>query len=124
MEIFELLHSDQQIIEKIPDTVAAIDFFDGIHKVHQAVIKSAVNKAREDQMMSAVITFRQQPSVGLQGKTDVQYITPIHIKAHILEQLNVDRLYVITFDKALSLLSPKTFIEEFITRLKDRKSVV
>jgi len=117
MEIFELVHSDQRLIEKIPDTVAALGFFDGIHRGHQKVIKTAVNKARENQMMSAVITFHPHPSVVLQGKTDVQYITPIHMKAHILEQLNVDRLYVITFDKALSLLSPKTFIEEFITRL-------
>src|SRR5690625_7392811 len=77
MEIFELVHSDQQLIEKIPDTVAAIGFFDGIHKGHQAVIKTAVNKAREDQMMSAVITFHPHPSVVLQGKTDVQYITQI-----------------------------------------------
>src|SRR5699024_2450826 len=117
MEIFELVHSDHRLIEHIPDTVAALGFSGGIHRGLHKDMKPGANKAGEKQGISAVITLHPQPSVVLQGKSDVQYITPIHMRAHILEQLNVDRLYVITFDKALSLLSPKTFIEEFITRL-------
>lgn len=43
--------------ENLPETVSAIGFFDGIHKGHQEVIRQAVNKAQENNMESAVITF-------------------------------------------------------------------
>lgn len=43
--------------EDLPETVSAIGFFDGIHKGHQKVIQQAVDKAKENNMESAVITF-------------------------------------------------------------------
>lgn len=104
--------------EELPNTVAAIGFFDGIHLGHQQVIKSAVEDAKRKQMESAVITFHPHPSVVLkQGIQHVKYITPYHEKEEILRKLDVDRLYIITFNKELSLLSPQEFIDHFIVGL-------
>lgn len=66
-------------------------------------------------MKSAVITFDPHPSVVLKKeKTDVQYLTPLTVKKSLMEQLDVDYLYIIRFDKTLSQLSPKEFLEHFI----------
>src|SRR5699024_4739370 len=46
-----------------------------------------------------------------------KYITPLREKQEILQQLNVDRLYIIKFNKELSLLSPQHFIDHFIKDL-------
>lgn len=118
MRTIELTYPHTLVIEELPKTVAAIGFFDGIHKGHQKVIKTAVTKAKESNMESAVITFHPHPSVVLKKeKAHVQYITPIQEKQEILQQMNVDRLYIITFSKELASLSPQKFIDHFIIGL-------
>lgn len=112
------MYPHQMLIEEVPKTVAAIGFFDGIHKGHQKVIKSAVREARTRHMESAVITFHPHPSVILkQGTEHVEYITPLREKQEILEKLGVDRLYIISFNEELSLLSSEAFIDHFIIGL-------
>lgn len=104
--------------EDLPETVSAIGFFDGIHKGHQKVIQQAVNKAKENNMESAVITFFPHPSVVLRKDVHrVKYITVSSEKQEILEKLQVDRLYIIRFDQELSKLSPQAFIDHFIIGL-------
>ena len=118
MQTIRLTYPNQLIDEPIPKSVAALGFFDGIHQGHQAVINEAVQKAHAEQKESAVITFHPHPSVVLQQSTEsIQYITTIEEKEALLKQMGVDRLYIITFNKELSKLSPKQFIEHFIINL-------
>lgn len=117
METIELTYPHQLKKDEIPSTVAAIGFFDGVHLGHQKLIKSAVRDSKKKQMQSAVITFHPHPSVVLRGTKHVKYITPLVEKQKILQTLNVDRLYMVTFNKDLSLLSPQKFIDHFIIGL-------
>ncbi|SDQ59610.1 riboflavin biosynthesis protein RibF [Virgibacillus salinus] len=119
MRTIELTYPHTLILEELPETVAAIGFFDGIHKGHQKVIQTAVSKAKERKMESAVITFHPHPSVVLKKDAPhVRYITPLREKQEILQQLGVNRLYVITFNKELASLEPQQFIDHFIIGLK------
>src|SRR5699024_3969044 len=119
MKIIQLTYPITINQTEIPDTVAAIGFFDGIHKGHQEVIRSAVKKAKSLQMESAVITFHPHPSVVLRQDVErVKYITPIAEKEKILKNFDVDRLYIIKFNQELSKLPPKDFIDHFIVGLK------
>lgn len=118
MKIIELSYPHTLAEEHLPNTVCAIGFFDGVHQGHQQVIQTAVMEAQKREMESAVITFHPHPSVVLkQGQQHVKYITPLREKQEILQQLNVDRLYVITFNKKLSSLLPEEFIHHFIIGL-------
>src|SRR5690554_4288226 len=75
-------------------------------------------------MESAVITFHPHPSVILNKEIQhVKYITPLREKQEILQQLNVDRLYIIKFNKKLSLLSPQDFIDHFIKGLHIKRLI-
>ncbi|TFJ94702.1 riboflavin biosynthesis protein RibF [Lentibacillus salicampi] len=118
MRTIKLAYPHTLILDELPETAAAIGFFDGIHKGHQKVIRTAVNEAKSRNMESAVITFHPHPSVVLKKDIQhVQYITPLREKQEILQQLGVDRLYIITFNKELSSLEPQTFIDHFIINL-------
>lgn len=119
MRTIELTYPHTLIMEELPETVAAIGFFDGIHMGHQKVINTAVSKAKNDNMESAVITFYPHPSVVLKKDAPhVRYITPLKEKQAILRKMDVDRLYIITFNKELASLEPQRFINHFIIGLK------
>ncbi|GAA0612181.1 bifunctional riboflavin kinase/FAD synthetase [Virgibacillus siamensis] len=119
MRTIELSYPHTLELEDLPETVAAIGFFDGIHKGHQKVIQTAVDKAKKNDWESAVITFHPHPSVVLKkDATHVKYITPIKEKQEILQKMDVDRLYIITFNKELASLEPQQFIDHFIIGLK------
>ncbi|GGA62666.1 bifunctional riboflavin kinase/FAD synthetase [Ornithinibacillus halotolerans] len=117
METIELTYPHQLNRDEMPNTVAAIGFFDGIHKGHQTVIQTAIKLAETKNMESAVITFYPHPSVVLRNNQEVKYITPPHDKQVVLEELGVDRLYIINFNKQLSTLTPEHFLEHFIVGL-------
>lgn len=118
MRTIKLSYPHTLLLEELPETVSAIGFFDGIHKGHQKVIQTAVTEAKNHNMESAVITFHPHPSVVLQkGEQQAQYITPMQEKQEILQQLGVDRLYIITFNDRLAALSPQDFIDHFIIDL-------
>lgn len=70
-------------------------------------------------MKSAVITFDPHPSVVLKKRKDrcTIFDTINGKKKSLMEQLDVDYLYIIRFDKTLSQLSPKEFLEHFIVGL-------
>lgn len=104
--------------DEIAETVAAIGFFDGIHKGHAAVIQQAIDIAQAEQKQSAVISFHPHPSVVLRKNSEeVRYITTIDEKKEILEAMGIDRFYIITFNKELSQLLPQTFVDHFIVGL-------
>lgn len=117
MKVYQLSYPSKFI--KTDDVYAlAIGFFDGLHKGHQTVIKTAIEQAKEKKMKSAVMTFNPHPSHILGGgKNKVGYITPYEEKIDVLTALGVDVLFVVQFDEQLASLSPKSFIDIFIKQL-------
>jgi len=114
----ELTYPHTFRLEELPETVCAIGFFDGVHEGHQKLIQTAVNKARENHMESAVITFHPHPKTVL-GKSSapVKYITSLKAKQELFRKMDVDRLYIIKFDQTFSQLAPQDFIDQFIIGL-------
>ncbi|MBM7572069.1 bifunctional riboflavin kinase/FAD synthetase [Aquibacillus albus] len=118
METINLAYPHQFEKNSLPETVAAIGVFDGIHRGHQQVIQTAIDKAKRQDRQSAVITFYPHPSVVLkQEKEKVSYLTPLREKTEILKSMGVDKLYIITFNKELSKLQPQMFIDHFLIGL-------
>ncbi len=96
----------------------AIGFFDGLHKGHQTVIHTAIEKAKELSIRSAVMTFNPHPSHVLGGgKNKIGYITPFEEKRRLLENMGVDALFVVKFDMQLASLKPNEFVDLFIKSL-------
>lgn len=119
MKTFRLSESSKGKSLNIEPSVAAVGFFDGIHQGHQEVIETAQQKANELGLKSAVMTFDPHPSVVLKkDKQHAHYITPLHEKQQILEDMGVDYLFVITFDTSLATLSPQQFVDDYFVGLE------
>ncbi|MFJ8063776.1 riboflavin biosynthesis protein RibF [Psychrobacillus sp. NPDC096426] len=116
MEVYHLSYPNHLYNNKKNEPYAlAIGFFDGVHAGHQAVIQEALNKGKEQNMKTAVMTFDPHPSLVLGGrKEQIFYITPLEQKIEILKELQVDAVFVVRFTSDFAKLTPSQFIESFI----------
>jgi riboflavin kinase / FMN adenylyltransferase len=96
--------------------VLAIGNFDGVHRGHLAVIKRAKTVAQELNCPCAVLTFEPHPTDFFKGPNTIFRLTPRDTKARALEQLGIDGMIVITFDKDLASLPAEAFIVEILVR--------
>lgn len=80
------------------NTVLALGFFDGVHFAHQTLIKKTVELAQKNCIKSALITFLDSPFYILTGKNP-SYITLLDDKINLIQNLGVDDIYVLDFNK-------------------------
>lgn len=118
MEIFNI--SDiSDIKEENKKRVAALGFFDGIHKAHQSIIGRAVEAAEKD-YISAVITLDKSPKEYF-GKTSEESLTPTNKKNELLKNLGVNEVYYLEFNEKLQNLSAEEFINNILKKLNVEK---
>ncbi|MGG5252905.1 bifunctional riboflavin kinase/FAD synthetase [Neobacillus sp. SM06] len=108
----------------LPPLVLALGYFDGVHLGHQEVIRKAKDIAVQKGFKSAVMTFDPHPSVVL-GKAEqhVQFITPIRDKIRLIEQLEIDFLFIVDFTEAFANLLPQEFVDQYIIGLNAKHAV-
>ncbi|MFS0865059.1 bifunctional riboflavin kinase/FAD synthetase [Fredinandcohnia sp. 179-A 10B2 NHS] len=103
---------------KLPPTVLALGYFDGVHLGHQKVVKTALAKAKEMGITCSVMTFDPHPSVVLGKDVElVEYITPLFEKEELFKEMNVDFLYIVHFTKEFASLFPQQFVDDYIIGL-------
>jgi riboflavin kinase / FMN adenylyltransferase len=101
-----------------PPLSLALGFFDGVHKGHQEVIKTAIDDANAGGMHSAVMTFDPHPSAVLGNNVkNVRYITPIQDKVELIEALGVEYLFIVHFTKSFASLLPQQFVDEYLLNI-------
>ncbi|MCA1053557.1 bifunctional riboflavin kinase/FAD synthetase [Rossellomorea aquimaris] len=118
MKLITVHHPHSFSEDQFPPLVLALGYFDGVHKGHQQVIKTAVETARENHLQSAVMTFDPHPSVVLGHKhKHIKYITPLEDKKELIRDLGVDYLFVVRFTSEFASLLPQEFIDQYIIDL-------
>ena len=100
----------------------ALGLFDGVHLAHQKVIKSAVDYAKQHDLKSAVITFKDHPCCYFYD-VKPSYILTREERRNKIAELGVDFLYEIDFDTKLSKLSPTEYLEDILIKNFHPKSI-
>ena len=93
---------------------ATIGFFDGVHRGHRFLLNELKQVARERNMQSMVITFGQHPRCALQTDYRPSLLTTLEHKLKLLEALNPDVCVVLNFDVALSKLTARHFMQQYL----------
>ncbi|HKK24197.1 MAG TPA: bifunctional riboflavin kinase/FAD synthetase [Gracilimonas sp.] len=102
-------------IERVPNTVLTVGTFDGVHRGHRALIETVVEKARKRNARSVVVTFDPHPREIINpGKSGIQMLTTLKERCELLEDIGVDVLLVIPFDRDFSLLTSEEFVRDVI----------
>ena len=110
-------------------TAIALGNFDGIHLGHRkvlqpilqasAVVGSATATLAQEVIRdknypyATVVTFNPHPQEFFTGQSK-QLLTPLPEKIKLLEELGVEQLVLLPFDRELAALSPQQFVEEIL----------
>ncbi|PAT10294.1 riboflavin biosynthesis protein RibF [Corynebacterium hadale] len=94
--------------------VVTIGVFDGVHRGHQLLISTAVDRARERGVPCVVMTFDPHPvSIFAPDRAPVALL-PIEERARQIAELGVDYLLVIDFREELAGDSPEHYVTEVL----------
>ncbi|MDX1710188.1 MAG: bifunctional riboflavin kinase/FAD synthetase [Rhodovibrionaceae bacterium] len=121
MAIFR--HTDD-LPEDARHAVVAVGNFDGVHRGHQSVIAEAAAEARRLHAPLGVLTFEPHPRQVFQPDLPPFRLTPLRIKARVLESLGVDHLYVLHFDWDLAAKTAEAFVRDILVRDLSARHVV
>lgn len=109
-------------LNKNPNLSLALGYFDGVHKGHQAVIKSAVDFASQNGNKSAVITFKDHPCCFFRGVCP-KYILTREDRIKHIEALGVDYIYILDFNSKLCMLSAEDYLKNVLIDNFSPKSI-
>ncbi len=100
-------------------TSIAIGSFDGLHAGHRNLIKSVVE---ENEYTPTIASFWPHPREVLYNETRLRLDLPEE-KLPILEDLGIEQLVLIPFDKRLSKLTAENFINDILINQLKSKSI-
>lgn len=104
--------------------VIALGNFDGVHIGHQELIKQAIALSKENNLASAVFTFKQHTSKILTPDKQPELITTYQKKVEILKQFNLDYGIFFDFTESFSKLTAEEFIKKILVELLNIKIAV
>nr|WP_220476640.1 riboflavin biosynthesis protein RibF [Limosilactobacillus fastidiosus] len=95
--------------------VLAMGFFDGVHRGHQQVIKTAQRIANKEGLPLAVLTYDHAPGIVYrQYSGGFKYLSTTTRKLSLFRQLGVDLVYLVSFTSAFASLSPQEFVDQYL----------
>lgn len=100
--------------ELVPNSVITVGTFDGVHAGHRAIIDTVVEKANERDARSVLVTFDPHPRNIINPDAGIKLLTTLQERSEILDELGIDTMIVIPFDRDFSLLSSKEFVRDII----------
>jgi len=107
-----------------PSPAVTIGNFDGVHRGHQALVASTLERARAVSGTAVVLTFDPHPARLLNpGRAPSALCTPIQ-KAEMLGALGVDRLAVLPFTPELARKGAEEFVREIVVSLLQARAVI
>src|SRR5437762_2599583 len=96
--------------------VLTLGNFDGVHLGHQAILRSAVERARADGGQAIVLTFEPHPLTVVAPERAPAVIQPLHDRLATLREFGIDVTVLQRFTRQFAALDPEAFVREFLLR--------
>lgn len=115
---------DLREIERDEKTVITLGTFDGIHLGHQRIFDAVIKKSRQLGGRNFLITFDPHPRKVIPGRNDVKLLSTLEEKIKILENIELENLFVIKFTREFSQQTPEQFVEKYLVKGIGLKEIV
>ena len=103
---------EEELAELSPekDTLLTIGVFDGVHLGHEYLLSWLREQARQQNLLSGVVTFRQHPQEVLSGGSGLPHLTSLSEKGALLKNEGIDIVVAISFTREMAELSARQFV--------------
>lgn len=101
-----IAHAPVQV--KRQPRAVAVGTFDGVHRGHQGVVRTAIDTG----LAPTVLTFDPHPRVALGNRVDL--ISTLERRLELLAATGVETTLLVGFTHELLLLKPEVFAEEYL----------
>src|SRR5208337_2862372 len=119
----QLFHKPDDIPADFGPTLISVGNFDGVHRAHQRVLNTIVERARAQKLRSMAVTFEPHPMRILRPDSEFKLITPTPEKIRLLAETGLDASLLLPFARDLSLMTPRRFAHDILTRALRAKEV-
>ena len=100
--------------ERLGPSVLTLGNFDGMHLGHQAIVQTAVQRARARGAQAVALTFEPHPLAVLAPERAPPMLQKLHDRLASLRDLGVDATILQRFTPRFAGLEPEPFVREFI----------
>ena len=104
----------ENLPESAKNKVVIIGNFDGVHKGHQALIKTAKQITTEKNLEIALLTFEPHPRQLFRPDDPLNRLTPPTLKYHRLNHEGIETIYALPFDWNFASQSYQDFIQNIL----------
>ncbi len=91
--------------------IATIGVFDGVHLGHFAVLRRTVERAKENGLISVVVTFDEHPKRVLLGRSPAT-VTSLNHRLRLFQRIGLDAAVVLRFTPGLREMSADSFLRQ------------
>lgn len=113
---FAICRDGDVVPEALRGSVIAIGNFDGMHRGHQALVRTAVDWADAKGRTAAILTFEPHPRAYFDPGGRHFRLTPDPVKMKLCAKLGLDAAFVRHFDATLAATSAADFVEHLLSR--------
>lgn len=120
----DIWHGIDNVPADLGDTVVTIGAFDGIHRGHRRLIGRAVDRARDLGVPAVLVTFDPHPIAVFAPDKAPATLATWPRRAELAEEIGVDAMLVLRFDRALAAVEPEDFVADILAGKLHAKAVV
>jgi riboflavin kinase / FMN adenylyltransferase len=120
----EIIRGLEALNKSYPNTVLTIGNFDGVHLGHQKIILEVLKRSEEIKGTSMAVTFEPHPMKVLAPEREIRILTTLEEKAKLIEEMGVNVLLCINFNKEFANLLPDDFIEDVLVKKINAKEII
>ncbi len=117
---------EEELAELSPkkDMLLAVGVFDGVHLGHKRLISRLREQARQQNLLSGVVTFRRHPQEVLSPQNKLPWLTDLAERTKLLKNEGIEAIITLSFTGELAQLSAHQFISLLKKYLRMRGIVV
>jgi len=117
---------EEELVGLLPkkDMLLTIGVFDGVHLGHKYLLSQLAEHARQQDLLSGVVTFRQHPQEVLSPQTRLPFLTDLAERTNLLKNEGVEAIIPLSFTSEIAQLSARQFVSLLMRYLRMRGLIV